>query len=186
MPARRRGTAALARALVVLPLTLALPLALAACAPPGPSPNEIDLADEGMKHGAAAARGLITIALDEVEIGRSIGDDRTIQDEADSFQHGDTIYASIRVSGAANSGLVRAMWSDERGRLVQDDTRIVSPSRGDLVALQLSKPQELAGGRYRLDVFLDNKPAGTKTFSVEGPRAGEAGAGTGAATPTNH
>jgi hypothetical protein len=177
MPARRLSKAALATALVTM-------AALgAACAMPGPSPNEINMADEGMSQGAAAARGLTMVALDEVEIGKSINEDKTIKDEADSFQPKDTVYASIRVSGKANSGLVRAMWSDERGQSVQDDTRIVSPSRGEVVTLQISKPQGLAGGRYRVDIFLDNRLVQSKTFSVEGAPAAEGAPST---NPTNH
>jgi hypothetical protein len=67
---------------------------------------------------------------------------------------------------------------------VQDDTRVVSPSRGDLVSLQLARPQGLAGGRYRVDIFLDNRLVETMTFSVEGSEAERQGAQ--APNPTDH
>ncbi|HSL21842.1 MAG TPA: hypothetical protein VK886_09915 [Vicinamibacterales bacterium] len=143
-------------------------LGAAACAPPGPSPNEVNFADEGMRSGAAAARGLTPVALDDLEIGRSLNDDHTIKDAADSFAPADTVYASVRVRGSANSGLVRAQWRDAAGQVIQDDTRIVTPSRGDVVALQAARPQGWKGGRYVLDVYLDNRLVESREFTVEG------------------
>lgn len=160
MPVRVRN-AALAIA------TASLTVATIACVP-APSGNEINLSDEGMKNGAAASRGLTPVALEDVELGRAINDDHTIKDEATRFQPKETIYASIRVSGSANSGLVRTVWSTEKGEVVQDNTRIVSPSRGETVSVQMARAQGLAGGRYRFDVFLDNRLIESKDFFVEG------------------
>jgi hypothetical protein len=72
------------------------------------------------------------------------------------------------VSGSANSGLVRALWTDQQGKVVQDDTRIVTPSRSDTIALQVTPAGGWHGGQYRLDIYLDDKLAATKNFSVEG------------------
>lgn len=178
---RRLENAALAVAV------LSVTLATAACMP-APSGNEINFADEGRKNGAAAARGLTSVALEDLAIGKSVNDDHTIKEEADSFQPNDTIHASIRVSGAANSGLVRAAWIDEKGAHVQDDTRIVSPSRGEVVSVQLARTQGLAGGRYRIDIFLDDRLVDSAEFSVEGGRTEGPGPQRGrqAPDPTGH
>ncbi len=142
----------------------------AACAP-RPTSNEINVSDEGMKNGVAAARDLTPVSLEDVEIGRALNADRTIKDEANRFQAHDTVYASIRVSGSANSGLVRALWTNERGETIQDDTRIITPSNNDRVTLHVAPPQGWAAGRYKLDVYLDDKLADSERFSVEGGRA---------------
>jgi hypothetical protein len=141
--------------------------AAAACAP-RPSGNEINVADEGMTNGVAAARYLTPVALDRLELGRSLDAGKTIKDETSSFQPRETVYAAIKISGSANSGLVRALWTDERGQTIQDDTRIVTPSRGDSLTLQVAPPNGWTGGRYRLDVYLDDKLAATRNFTVEG------------------
>lgn len=154
-------------------------LGAAACAPPGPSPNEINFADEGMRNGVAAARGLTAVALDDLEIGRSVNEDHTIKDADDSFAPTDTVFASVRVRGSANSGLVRAQWRDQAGQIIQDDTRIVTPSRGDVVALQAARPQGWKGGRYQLDIYLDHRLVDSREFTVEGQQPTQA-------APTGH
>ena len=155
----------------------------AACGMPGPTPNEINVADEGMRQGVAASRGVTMVALDSIEIGRALNPDNTIKDETDSFAPGDTVCASIRVSGAANSGLVRAVWFDEHDQALQDDTRIITPSRNEVVGLQASRPEGWSGGRYRVAVYLDNRLAGEESFSVEGQPAASPNQQQGAETP---
>ncbi|MGE5813079.1 MAG: hypothetical protein ACM36C_01205 [Acidobacteriota bacterium] len=143
-------------------------LASAAAACTHPSSNEINVSDEGMKEGVAAARYLTPVALDSLELGRSLDVDKSIKDATTSFKPQDTVCASIKVSGSANSGLVRAVWTDQNGKAVQDDTRIVTPSRSDTVALQVTPPTGWTGGQYRLDVYLDDRLAATRNFTVEG------------------
>lgn len=170
-------------ALIILNSAL-LTSAAAACAP-RPSGNEINVADEGMKNGVAAARYLTPVALEAVDLGRGLDVDRSIKDVTSSFKPQDTVCASIRISGSANSGLVRALWTDEKGQTVQDDTRIVTPSRSEVVGVQVAPPNGWAGGRYRLDIYLDDKLAATRTFTVEGQGNPNSGAAE-KPTPANH
>ena len=175
-----------ARALVALVAVVLVGLSGTACAP-RPSDNEINVSDEGMKNGVAAARYLTPVELDGVEIGRALNSDRTIKDRATSFKSHETVYASIRVSGTANSGVVRALWTNARGEKIQDDTRLVTPSNNDVVVVQVAPPQGWAAGRYRLDVYLDDKLADSETFSIEGEES-KAPAETrpGPPAPTSH
>ena len=143
-------------------------LASAAAACSHPSGNEINVSDEGMTEGVAASRYLTPVALDSVDLGRSLDADKSIKDATTSFKPQDTVCASIKVSGSANSGLVRALWTDQQGKIVQDDTRLVTPSRSDTLALQVTPPNGWTGGQYRLDVYLDDRLAATRTFTVEG------------------
>lgn len=149
-------------------VALAIVLASAAAACTRPTGNEINVSDEGMKNGVAAARYLTPVALDSLEIGRSLDADKTIKDETSSFQPKDTVYAAIRISGSANSGLVRALWTDSQGKTLEDDTRLVTPSRSDLVNLQAAPPDGWKDGDYTLSVYLDDKLAATRNFTVEG------------------
>lgn len=133
-----------------------------------PSNNEINVSDEGMKNGVAASRYLTPVTLDSVDLGRALDVDKSVNDATTSFKPQDTVCASMKVSGSANSGLVRALWMDPQGKVVQDDTRIVTPSRSDTVALQVTPPNGWAGGRYQLDIYLDDRLAATRNFTVEG------------------
>ena len=136
---------------------------LAACQS---TPNEVQLADEGMRDGVAARDGL-TAAVSTVAIGKSVNQDHTIKDSARTFETKDTIYASVKVTGQANSGLVRALWLDPDGQPLQNDFRLVTPSRNEIVEFKASKPDGLKPGPYRLQIYLDDRRADSREFAVK-------------------
>jgi hypothetical protein len=142
--------------------------ALAAGCMPAPSGNEITVANQGMRDGVAASQGRARSAIDRLELGRSINDDRTINDETNSFEATDTVYASLRVRGDANAGILRAVWIDPQGNVAHEQTRIVTPSRDEVVALEAARPQGWRGGQYQLDVFLDGRLVESRSFRVAG------------------
>jgi hypothetical protein len=136
---------------------------------PAPSPNEVNFSDEGMSQGvASASRSAARGEIDNVAIGKSMNDDKTIRDRTRDFQPSDTIYLSLRVLGSANSGIVRAVWFDPQGQPVHQETRIVSPSRGETIAMQASRPNGWRPGAGTLEVFLDDRLTHTESYRVAG------------------
>lgn len=144
-------------------LIAAAALALTACQS---SSNEVQLSEEGMRDGAAARDGL-TAGVNSVAIGKSVNPDHTIKDGARTFESKDTIYASVKVTGQANSGLIRALWLGPDGQPVQNDFRLVTPSRNDIVEFKVSNQQGLKPGDYRLEVYLDDRRADSRAFVVK-------------------
>ncbi len=144
-------------------VTAAAALTLAACQS---TSNEVQLSDEGMRDGTAARDG-ITANVASVAVGKSVNQDHTIKDNARTLESKDTIYASVKVTGQANSGIVRALWLDPDGQPVQNDFRLVIPSRNDIVDFKVQKPQGLKPGDYRLEVFLDDRHADSRAFVVQ-------------------
>jgi hypothetical protein len=138
-------------------------ITLAACQS---SSNEVQLSDEGMRDGTAARDG-ITADITSVAVGKSLNQDHTIKDTARTFDSKDTIYASIKITGRANSGLVRALWLGPDDQPVQNDFRLVIPSRNDIVDFKVQKPEGLKPGDYRLEVFLDDRHADSHAFVVK-------------------
>lgn len=143
-------------------------LAVAAACAPAPTPNEINFSDEGMSQGVAVASRAPRSEIDRIGIGKSINTDNTIKDSARTFGANDTVFASARVSGRANSGIVRAVWFDAQGQPVHEQTRIVSPSRGETVAVQAVPETGWTPGEYTVEIFLDDRLAATERFVVEG------------------
>jgi hypothetical protein len=139
-----------------------------ACRPTAPSSNEITLATHGMRDGAAASGQRARPAVDRVDLGRARDQDGTISDRTRSFEATDTIHAAVRVTGDANSGILRLVWSDARGTIVHDETRIVTPSRDETVTFEAAQPRGWRGGEHQLDVFLDGRLASTQRFRVAG------------------
>ena len=106
------------------------------------------------------------VRVTDVSLGRAIGGDRAITDKTDTFKPNDTIYASVATDGSALSATVRAKWTFEDGQVVNDSTRTLTPSKPERTEFQISKPDGWPAGKYKVEVFLDNQPAGTKDFAV--------------------
>jgi hypothetical protein len=155
-------------------VALAASLALAAACAPPPSPNEVNFSDEGMSQGVANASRVARSEVEDVAIGKSANDDGTIADEARTFDATDAVFASVRVTGQANSGIVRVVWFDPQGRPVYEQTRIVTPSRGEAVALQAKRDEHWKPGEHTVEVFLDDRLLATERFTVPGNAAQDA------------
>ena len=106
------------------------------------------------------------VRVTDVSLGRAIGGDKAITDKTDTFKPNDTIYASVATDGSAPSATVRAKWTFEDGQVVNDSTQNLRPSKAERTEFHISKPDGWPAGKYKVEVFLDNQPAGTKDFSV--------------------
>ena len=106
------------------------------------------------------------VRVTDVSVGRAIGGDKAITDVTDTFKPNDTIYASVATDGSAQSATVRAKWTFEDGQVVNDSTRTIAPNKPERTEFHISKPDGWPAGKYKVEVFLDNQTAGTKSFAV--------------------
>ena len=104
----------------------------------------------------------------DVTLGRSVGGDKAITDRTDTFKPNDTIYASVATEGSAPSATIRAKWSFETGQLVDESTRTIAPNNKERTEFHISKPDGWPAGKYKLEVFLNDQSADTKSFDVRG------------------
>jgi hypothetical protein len=153
---------------VIARAAVATAIAAAAACMPAPSPNEVNFSDEGTSQGVAAASRIPPGELDRIGIGKSINGDNTIADASRTFARQDTVYASARVQGMANSGIVRVVWFDTKGQPVAEQTRIVTPSSGEIVALQAKRDIGWTPGEHTVEFFLDDRLMGTERYTVTG------------------
>jgi hypothetical protein len=110
--------------------------------------------------------GMNTIAVTNIDIGRSINADLTIKDNTATFRPSDVVYASIQTEGAAPARLgVRWIYNDDQ--VVDEGTREIHPTGATRTEFHLSKPDGFPEGRYRLEVTLNGASAGTKDFEVK-------------------
>lgn len=137
---------------IQLSLCLALLLAAAACR--GNAANN-----------TAATAG---VRVTDVTLGRSVGGDKAVTDSTDTFKPNDTIYASIATEGSAPSATLRAKWSFEDGQLVDESTRTIAPNNRERTEFHISKPDGWPAGKYKVEVFLNDQSAQTKSFDVRG------------------
>ncbi len=117
--------------------------------------------------GAVADATVIEIA--EVDLGKGIQSDKTIRDETDDFGQRDSVYASVRTTGAANSATITARWTFQDGQLVDERTETISPTgSGDAnTVFFITQPNGLPKGNYTLTVLLNGAEAQKKEFEVK-------------------
>lgn len=118
--------------------------------------------------GTTGTSGTTAVRVTDVTLGRSVGGDKAIADRADTFGPNDTIYASVATDGSANNATLRARWTFEDGQVVDESTKTIAPSNRERTEFHISKPNGWPAGKYKLEVFLDNRSVETKDFEVRG------------------
>ncbi len=106
------------------------------------------------------------LRVTDVTLGRAVGGDKAITDRTETFQPNDTIYASVATEGSASSATLRARWTFEDGQVVDESTRTIASNNRERTEFHISKPNGWPAGKYKLEVFLDDRSAETKNFDV--------------------
>ena len=111
--------------------------------------------------------GTTAVRVTDVSLGRAIGGDKAITDSTDKFRPNDTIYASVATDGTAPNATVRAKWTFEDGQTVDESSRSIAPAGHERTEFHITKPNGWPAGKYKLEVFLNDQSAETKTFEVQ-------------------
>jgi hypothetical protein len=106
------------------------------------------------------------VRVTDLTLGRSVGGDKAVTDRTESFKPNDTIYASVATEGSAQSATLRAKWSFEDGQLVDETTQTIAPNSQARTEFHISKPNGWPAGKYKVEVFLNDQSADSKTFVV--------------------
>ena len=147
-----------ARSLTVVALAFA---ALAAC-----SKEKKESAGDVTPTPAATTPAASTVAVADIDVGKTIANGR-VTDKSDNFKPADTVYASVHTTGTASSATLMARWTFEDGQVVNEGSQTVAPNGDNFTEFHIAKPTGLPKGKYKVEVFLDSKSAGTKDFEVK-------------------
>jgi hypothetical protein len=101
-----------------------------------------------------------------IELGKSVGPDHRVTEQITVFAPGEPLHASVVTNGAAPSAEIRAVWYDANGNVVDESTRTVSPAEAPATEFTLAK-SDLPVGNYRIEIFLNGAPAGSREFEVK-------------------
>ena len=110
----------------------------------------------------------VGVRVSQVDMGRSLNADKTINDNTDSFKPNDTIYASIATEGTAPTATLKARWTYQEGQVVNESTQTIAPTGDARTEFHISKPDGWPTGKYKLEVFLNGSSAATRDVEVEG------------------
>ena len=109
------------------------------------------------------------VTVGSVTLGNAIGANKKVAQASDSFGKKDTIYASIDTAGAGTATL-KAKWTYRKGgqeSLVKEDTQTIAPTGPATSEFHISKPDGWPVGDYQVEIFVGDKPAHTKSFTVK-------------------
>lgn len=106
------------------------------------------------------------VEFSALRLGRELASDRSVTSEMESFAAGDTIYASVATTGRGTATAIRARWTFADGQVVADDARTISGTGSDLTEFHITKPDGFPAGGYRVEIFLDGRPAANRNFTV--------------------
>ena len=136
--------------------------------PPPPCPASSATAPEPTPITAPAAATASVTALD---LGNSVGADNRVAAPATTFAPRDTIYAAVttRTSDAAATvpGKLGAKWTYQDGQTVHEDSRDLNLTGDGVTAFQISKPDGVPAGRYKVEISLDGSVVQSKEFEVK-------------------
>jgi hypothetical protein len=116
--------------------------------------------------GATGTNGTVGVRVSQIDMGRSLNADKTINDNTDSFKPNDAIYASIATEGSAATATLKARWTYQDGQVVNESTQTITPTGNARTEFHISKPDGWPPGKYKLEAFLNGASSGTKDFEV--------------------
>lgn len=114
-----------------------------------------------------AARGSEAVAVvSDIDIGRTLKADGTIDDHTTTFRPSDVVHVTVGTRGEG-SGTLRARWVYGDNQEIATETREIGPDKARRAEFRLSNPKGLAKGDYRVDITLNDVEQGNKKFSVD-------------------
>lgn len=149
-------------------ILVALTFGIAGCKqetpPPKPAPVPAPQPQVQTPPAAPAA-----VSVTNVTLGKSLGPDKQVTAPTDTFATNDTIYAVVETTGTGTATL-KAKWTYHKGdktAAVDESSQTISASGPAASEFHVSKPDGWPPGDYRVEILLDDKPAGMKTFTVK-------------------
>jgi hypothetical protein len=104
-----------------------------------------------------------------INLGKSIDADKKVASPMETFAKGDTIYVTVDTTGTGPATL-KAKWTYTKGgqtTVVKEDSQTISATGPATTEFHVSKPGGWPAGDYQVELWVDDKSVGTKTFTVK-------------------
>lgn len=112
---------------------------------------------------SAACRG--PLELSNIQVGRSLNQDRSIGAPTTRFKPTETVYVSIHTT-ARGKGIIGVRWK-YGNRVIDEPTKQVSTDGADATEFHLTNAGGFPVGDYSVEVLIDGHVVGTRTFKVD-------------------
>jgi hypothetical protein len=109
------------------------------------------------------------VRVTEVDLGRSVGADKRINDNAttDDFGRNDTIYASVATDGTASGASLTARWTFQDGQVVEESSQNIASGGPAVTEFHIAKPDGWPVGKYKVEIKLNGQTVESKDFEVK-------------------
>ena len=104
------------------------------------------------------------LTVETVQIGRSLNEDQSIAAQATTFKPNETIYVSA-LNSARGDGTVKVRWYMGTQLLSEREKQVTFQGAG-ATEFNISSATGFPAGDYRVEVFVDGQPVGTRNFDV--------------------
>lgn len=108
-----------------------------------------------------------TVQVADVKVGKGIGADKHVANEADTFAPRDTVFASVHTTGTAQGVQIVGRWTFQDGQVVDERTESISPTGDAYTEFHIAKPSGWPAGKYTLHVLVNGQEVQTKDFTVK-------------------
>ena len=112
---------------------------------------------------AAACAGPLELA--NIQVGRSLNQDRSISSITTLFKPSETIYVSVQTK-AAGKGTVSVKWKYGT-RVIDEPSKQVDYDGPASTEFHMQNSGGFPPGDYSVDVFIDGVQVGTRAFKVD-------------------
>ena len=106
-----------------------------------------------------------SLQVTSIQLGRSLNADGTVAGHTTRFAPGDTVYVSVLTSGVG-SGTIGVRWT-LGARVLGEPKKQVSFRDVAATEFHLQSAGGFPVGDYKVDVFLNEQPVGSREFRVE-------------------
>jgi hypothetical protein len=111
----------------------------------------------------------VGVTVGEILLGKAVGPDKKVVQVMEVFAVKDPIHASVATTGAGKAS-VKAKWTftrDGKTVPVKEDVMMIETTGPAINEFHISKPDGWPVGDYMVEIFVDDKPAGSRKFSVK-------------------
>ena len=114
---------------------------------------------------AATACADAPLQVQTIQLGRSINPDRTVATPSTLFKPHDTIYVSVLTTDTG-SGTIGVRWLYGT-KVVDEPSKQVSYQGASATEFHIQAAGGFPRGDYSVEILIDGKPAGKRTFKVD-------------------
>jgi hypothetical protein len=110
----------------------------------------------------------VTLRVAAIELGNAVGPDGRVAAGAEktTFAPTDTIFVSILTDKPPAGASLSTRWTYEDGQVVSEGHETLTSSDRTATEFHIAKPDGWPTGRYRVEIALNGKPAGSRDFEV--------------------